>query len=73
MDSPNYPDNLTDAEWSLVKRYFDVKSKLGGRPPKYGKRVMLDAMLYLLRTGCSWRHLPNDFPRWKSVYTQYRS
>ncbi|QGN80625.1 Transposase [Piscirickettsia salmonis] len=34
---------------------------------------MFNATLYLLRTGCSWRHLPKDFPPWKSVYTQYRS
>ena len=33
---------------------------------------MLDAVFYLLRSGCSWRNLPNDFPPWKSVYTQYR-
>ncbi|QIX55231.1 transposase [Piscirickettsia salmonis] len=44
--------------------------KLGGRPPKYGKRVMFDATLYLLRTGCSWRHLPKDFFLLEvSVYT----
>ncbi|WP_082884328.1 transposase [Piscirickettsia salmonis] len=34
---------------------------------------MFDAALYLLRTRCSWRHPPKDFPPWKSVYTQYRS
>jgi transposase len=73
MQSPIYPDNLKDAEWDLIKRYLIMNSKQGGRPPKYGKRVMLDAILYLLRTGCSWRHLPNDFPPWKSVYTQYRN
>ena len=73
MGSPIYPDNLNDDEWNLVKKYIDIRSKLGGRPPKHGKRVMLDAIMYLLRTGCSWRHLPKDFPPWKSVYTQYRT
>jgi transposase len=72
MESPKYPDNLTDAEWDLIKRYLTKKNILGGRPLKYGKRIMLDAILYLLRSGCSWRNLPNDFPNWKSVYTQYR-
>lgn len=73
MESPLYPDNLNDKEWKLLKKYLEIKNPLGGRPPKYGKRVMLEAILYLLRTGCSWRHLPNDFPPWKSVYTQYRT
>ena len=72
MESPNYPDNLNNQEWQLIEKYLSSDAKLGGRPPKYGKRIMLDAILYLLRTGCSWRHLPHDFPPWKSVYTQYR-
>lgn len=73
MQSPAYPDNLNDSEWNLIKKYLEPSNNLGGRPPKYGKRVMLDAILYLLRTGCSWRHLPHNFPPWKSVYTQYRT
>ena len=73
MDSPKYPDNLTDNEWTLVKHFIDVKSKLGGKPSLYGKRAMLDAVLYILRTGCSWRHLPKDFPSWMAVYSQYRT
>jgi len=73
MESPSYPDNLTNEEWSLIKRYLSPPKPKGGRPLKYGARIMLDAIFYLLRTGCSWRHLPNDFPPWKSVYTQYRA
>jgi putative transposase len=72
MESPPYPDNLNDSEWECIKKYLSTDKKIGGRPLKYGKRIMLDAIFYLLRTGCSWRHLPNDFPPWKSVYTQYR-
>jgi len=73
MESPCYPDNVSDKEWNVIKTHLEVRSPLGGRPPKYAKRVMFDALLYLLRSGCSWRHLPNDFPPWKSVYTQYRT
>lgn len=72
MQSPSCPGRLKDAEWALVKRYLEPTKPLGGRPPKYDKRIMLDAVFHLLRTGCSWRHLPHDFPPWKSVYTQYR-
>lgn len=71
MKSPGYPDNLTDKEWKCIKPYISPSRKLG-RPNKYPPRVLLDAIFYLLRTGCSWRHLPKDFPNWKTVYTQYR-
>lgn len=73
LKSPLYLDNLTDEEWSLIKRYLSAPKQKGGRPLKYGSRIMLDAIFYLLRTGCFWRHLPNDFPPLKSVYTQYRA
>ncbi len=56
----------------MIEKHLIISTELGGWPPKYGKRVMLDAVFYLLRSGCSCRSLPNDFPPWKSVYTQYR-
>lgn len=46
--------------------------KLGGRPCKYSKREILNAIFYVMRTGCQWRYLPHDFPHWMSVYTQFR-
>ncbi|WP_416431193.1 transposase [Piscirickettsia salmonis] len=73
MHSPLYPDNVSNSERTLISNYLVNSKKRGGRPPKYGKRVMFNAILYLLRTECSWRHLRKDFPPWKSVYTQYRS
>lgn len=69
MIGPSYPDNLTDKEWNYIKPFVSVKT---GRPTKHSQRVTLDGIFYLLRTGCSWRHLPKDFPNWKTVYTQYR-
>lgn len=67
-----YPDDLSDQEWSLIKPLIEVKRTQRGRKRIHPKREMLDAIFYLLRTGCSWRHLPHDFPSWKSVYTQFR-
>ena len=67
-----YPDDLSDQEWKLIEPIVEYKASLNGRKPKYGSREMLNAIFYLLRTGCSWRHLPHDFPPWKSVYTQFR-
>ena len=68
-----YPDDLSDNEWKLIERFTKNPDTNRGRKPKYGKREMLNAIFYLLRTGCSWRHLPHDFPPWKTVYTQFRT
>jgi transposase len=43
-----------------------------GRPPKYPRRQVLDACIYVLRSGCSWRMLPKDFPPWETVYRTFR-
>ncbi len=68
----SYPDDLTDLDWKQVQQILKKIQSNRGRKPKHSKREMLNAMLYVLRTGCSWRHLPHDFPPWKSVYTQFR-
>ena len=67
-----YPDDLTDQEWGCIRSFVEVKKNKTGRKPVHERREILNAIFYLLRTGCSWRHLPHDFPRWKSVYTQFR-
>lgn len=67
-----YPDDLQDKEWRLVEPILEENRKsAAGRKPTHSKRELLNAMLYVLRTGCSWRHLPHDFPPWKSVYSQF--
>ena len=67
-----YPDDLTENEWKVIGPIVDRDYTKGGRPLTYTKREFLNAIFYWLRTGCSWRHLPHDFPPWKSVYTQFR-
>lgn len=75
-DEPDrYPTDLTDAEWDLLQEHFRPKGgkgSKGGRPPDHSSRRMLDAIFYVLRSGCPWRMLPHDFPPWKSVYTTFR-
>ena len=66
-----YPDDLLDEEWSLVESLFRQETSKGGRPLKYSKREILNAIIYVLRTGCSWRHIPHDFPPWRTVYVQF--
>jgi putative transposase len=64
-----YPSSLSDAEWAvlvpLLKRPATPK---GGRPPKHPLRHIVDAIRYLVRTGCAWRLLPGDFPPPGTVY-----
>jgi len=62
-----YPTDLSDREWALIQHLVPA-AKPGGRPEKYPKREILDAIFYLLRGGCAWRLLPHDFPPWPMVY-----
>lgn len=67
-----YPGDLTDTEWDKIKHLIkeDVYFGAKGRT-KYPRKEMLNAIFYVLRTGCQWTDLPNDFPPWKSVYAQF--
>jgi putative transposase len=69
MDA-RYDTDLTDAQFALVKPFLP-RPKAMGRPPA-DLREVLNAIFYLLRTGCQWRMLPRDFPPWSTVHTWYR-
>jgi putative transposase len=56
-----YSTDLTDKEWAVIYRYFP-RTKKQGRPPEHLKREIANAILYVLRSGCAWELLPNDFP-----------
>jgi transposase len=62
-----YPSDLTDEEWALVEPLLPAAGE-GGRPEKHPRREVVDAILYVVRTGCSWQQLPADFPPWQTVY-----
>src|SRR5277367_5780142 len=68
--SRNYPSDLTDGQWQVIRGLLPRRAKLGRRP--ICRRWILDAILYVNRTGCQWRALPHDFPKWKTVYTIFR-
>ena len=75
--SPAYPSDLTDAQWALIEPLVPVLSTRGrgtrgGRPPRYSRRRIIDALLYVDRTGCSWRQLPHDFPPWQTVFYYFQ-
>jgi len=65
-----YNTDLSDAEWRLVELFIPF-AKRGGRPAKHERRELVNAILYVLRTGCAWRHLPHDLPPWQTVYRYF--
>ncbi|SDU72142.1 IS5 family transposase [Jiangella alkaliphila] len=69
--TPRYPSDLTDAQWELIAPMVPVKP--GGRPAKHARRRIVDAILYVNRTGCSWRQLPHDFAPWDTVYWYFKT
>jgi len=66
MTREHYPSDLTDKQWQIVRPPIPKRAKVGRRP--IDRREILDAILYVNRTGCQWRALPHDFPNWKTVY-----
>jgi putative transposase len=65
--SEHYPSDLTDEQWQVLRRLLPKPAKRGRRP--ICRRLILNAILYVNRTGCQWRAVPHDFPKWKTVYT----
>lgn len=67
-----FPSNLRDAEWARLEPLVPAAMP-GGRPRKTDMRAAMNAILYLLRTGCPWRYLPRDgFPPRSTVYNIFR-
>ena len=62
--------DLTDEEWEIVGDVFPTYSQPGtlGRPAKWDKRDIVNAILYVLATGCQWRALPKSDPHWNTVH-----
>jgi|ERR1019366_2396181 transposase len=70
-----YPSDLTDAQWVLLEPLLGAAARqrhAGGRPRKYRLRRVVNALLYVVKTGCQWRQLPANFPPWKAVHEQFR-
>ena len=66
-----YPTDLSDAEWNYIKPHLPAPEGFG-RPRTHDLREILNAVFYVLRSGCQWRLLPHDFPRWPTVYWYFR-
>lgn len=66
-----YPSDLSDVEWLLLEPLIPP-AKPGGRPREVCIREVVNAISYVLRSGCAWRMLPHDFPAWQTVYGYFR-
>jgi putative transposase len=71
MESRRYPTDLSEDEWRCIGPHLP-ESTGRGRPRLHGLRAILDAVFYVLKSGCPWRLLPRDFPPWKTVYDWFR-
>jgi transposase len=69
MRTHKYPSDVTDAQWRLIRGLIPVYP--GGRPRKTDLRDVVDAIFYVLRTGCQWRFLPKDFPPKSTVWRYF--
>jgi putative transposase len=67
----SYSTDLTDAEWMCLQSYVPAP-KHRGRPRIHSTREILNAVFYVLKSGCPWRLLPRNFPPWESVYFWFR-
>lgn len=72
LPSISYPTDLSDREWALLEPLLPP-AKPGGRPRSVNLRVILNGLLYVLRSGCQWRLLPRVYGPWSTVYAYYRA
>lgn len=70
---PCYPSSLSDAAWAVIEPLMPARDpKKGGAPRKYDDRLVLDAIFFVLRSGCQWRMIPRDLLPWDAAYRWYR-
>ena len=62
-----YPSDFTEAEWKIIRPLLPEGAKFG-RPARYAKRDIVEAIFYVVRGGGAWRMLPHNFPPWRIVY-----
>jgi putative transposase len=70
MKRKPYPSDLNDAEWAILEPHIPL-GKSGGRPCEVDMREVINAIFYVLRSGCSWDMLPHDFPPKGTVYDYF--
>lgn len=66
-----YASDLADAQWALLAPHIPAAAP-SGRPRRWPERELVDAIRYVARTGCPWRHLPEGYPPWETAYAYFR-
>jgi putative transposase len=72
MSRKAYPSDLSPAQWELLRPVIEKPASHGGTHRKYPLAEIVNALLYVLKSGCQWEMIPHDFPPWESVYDHYR-
>lgn len=67
-----YPSDLSDSQWNHIREFFEKTDPTRGRPQEIDLRKIVNACFYILVTGCQWRYLPIDLPKWQIVYYHFR-
>lgn len=67
-----YPTDLNDTEWNVLEQHLPKSTSRRGRPREHPWREILNAIFYIVRSGCAWRMLPHDLPPWKTIYHYFR-
>jgi len=65
-----YPSDISEEEWAVLAPYFEQRGR--GRPREHNIRQVVNGLRYLIRSGCQWRMLPQEFPPWETVYGYVR-
>lgn len=70
LEFREYPSDLSNEQWELIKDLIPP-ARAGGRPRTRDVRQLLNAVFYIVRSGCAWRYLPKSFPPWQTVYDYF--
>lgn len=65
----NYLSDVTDAQWDLIKDHFNTGNY--GKSRKHSHKALVNAVFYIVKTGCQWRFLPKEFPPYSTPYTVF--
>ncbi len=71
MERQPYPSDLTDAQWEELAQLIPP-AKPGGHPRTVDMHEVVDGILYVLHSGCSWRMMPHDLPPWSTAWGYFR-
>lgn len=72
MERRAYATDLSDEEWAIIEPYIPAPLP-GGRPARWSRREIVNAILYVLKSGCAWHLLPHDFPPHSTVFWYFRN